>query len=357
MKNFEHGGNVYESGKISDWLDMSANINPFGMSEHVKNTILNNIDGLIHYPDPSMQELKSAISKRYEVDEKNLIALNGAAEFFYLFFNAIRPEKILIAVPSFSEYERAAIASKSEAKYFFTHAQDNFEINFDLLINFIREENIDCAVLANPNNPTGNFLNAENISELLNVVKYLLIDESFIDFVDGHSIKKLFCERLIIVQSLTKIFSIPGLRLGFAIADENLIERLELCKDVWNVNYLAQKVGSVALSDDDYIIKTQNWIADEKIFICERFKQINHVKIFNPTVNFILMKFETKQLAIKVLNNLRDKKILLRHCENFRGLDGRYIRMAIKFRKENERTIELIEGVLNDDKNNFDSTR
>ena len=350
IKKFEHGGNVYDStGQISDWLDMSANINPLGLSEAVKTAIASNIDGLIHYPDPEARKLKSAISARYKIDFKNIITLNGAAEFFYLFFNAIRPKRVLIVVPSFSEYERAALAANCEIEYFVTHAKDNFNIDFERLIKAVDNDKIDCIVLANPNNPTGNLINFEDVSKLLKMNVFVMVDESFIDFVDDkYSVRELCLENknLMIVQSLTKFFAIPGLRLGFAIVDEERVKRLELCKDVWNVNYLAQKAGIAALNDEEYISRTRNWIIKEKKSITSRLKTIVDIKFFGPTVNFVLIKFDSEKVAFNVINKLRSHKILVRSCANFRGLDGSYIRMAIRHREDNDRVINLIERSL-----------
>ena len=111
---------------------MSANINPLGLSESVKSTIINNIDGLVHYPDPQARELKSAIASRYSIALENILTLNGAAEFFYLFFNTFRPRQVLIPVPSFSEYERAAKAASCGVKRFITYADTNFNIDSTL---------------------------------------------------------------------------------------------------------------------------------------------------------------------------------------------------------------------------------
>ncbi len=347
MKNFEHGGNVYNAeGLAENWLDLSANINPLGLSEAVKSAIVNNIDSIIHYPDPEAKELKSAIAARYKINVDSIITLNGAAEFFYLFFNTFRPKRVLIIVPSFSEYERSAIAAGCEVKYFFTDAENNFNIDFDKLIKIVKAENIDCLVLASPNNPTGNIIDAKNILQILNIIKFTMVDESFIDFLgDDFSIRQLVKQHknLIVVQSLTKFFAIPGLRLGFAVADESIINRLELGKDVWNVNYLAQKAGVAALNDKVYINKTHEWIFAEKKYIVERLKKFYNVKFFNPTVNFVLIQFATEEIASLILNAFKVQKILLRNCANFVGLDGRYIRMAIRSREENCRAIDLLE--------------
>ena len=349
MKKFEHGGNVYTAdGLKENWLDFSANINPLGMSEAVKSAIVDNIDGLIHYPDPTALELKNAISSKYKINFENIITLNGAAEFFYLFFNTIRPERVLIVVPSFSEYERAALAANCEFKYFKTHAGNNFNIDFERLIESIKINKINCVVLANPNNPTGTVIKLSDIVKLFDVTDFIMVDESFIDFTDIESTRNLVNEskNLIVVQSLTKFFAIPGLRLGFGVADEELIKIFELGKDVWNVNYLAQKAGVAALKDEIYYKKTRQWIDEEKKFVADRLNEINNIKFFKPAVNFVLLKFETEKIAFDLLNYLRNKNILIRSCANFAGLDGSYLRMAIRKREENNKFIDLIDSFL-----------
>ena len=351
MKIFEHGGNIYNvKGQAEKWLDMSANINPLGLSETVKTAIADNIGGLVHYPDPQAQELKSAIAMRYDIATKNIITLNGAAESFYLFFNTFKPSRVLIPVPAFSEYERAAKAAGCNVHYFTTQAEDNFNIDFNALIDTIKTSNINCIVLANPNNPTGNLLpiNDNFIMKLLDNVEFVMIDESFVDFVgDDYSIRQLIKSHhnLIIVQSLTKFFAIPGLRLGFAIAAEAVIKRLEFGKDVWNVNYLAQKAGVAMLADEEYINETRRWLAVEREYVTDQLKNINGIKYFKPTVNFVLIKFKSVENALKVIDKLKSYRILVRSCSNFRGLDGSYIRMAIRRREENRKVLDILSSM------------
>ena len=345
MEKYEHGGNVYSDGNVEDWLDFSANINPLGLSELVKTAITDNIDGLIHYPDPSMLELKSSIAARYGIATKNIIGLNGAAEFFYLFFNVIKPASVLIPVPSFSEYERAA---NCNIKYLFPD-NEKLKINIARLIEVVKTAKIESVIIGRPNNPTGEILSLNDVIELLQVTKYLVLDESFIDFIEIESARKLIYkyENLIVVQSLTKFYAIPGLRLGFAAAAESLVKHLEQGKDVWNVNYLAQKAGVAALSDENYMVKTRRWIESEKLYIIDKLKMLPGVDFIEPTVNFVLLKFETEELANYILNELRNRKILMRSCANFTGLDGRYVRMAIRSRAENDKLINLLGGIIN----------
>ena len=275
MERYEHGGQVYDAtGKLDDWLDFSANINPLGLSEKILQTLTENLRGVVNYPDPQAAELKRALNRRYDVPKKNLVLLNGAAEFFYLYLNVIRPARVVIPVPSFSEYERAARAADCDVKYFFTQAEENFSLDVDKL----KLTPADCVIIGRPNNPTGNLIAVEEISRLAQVAN-VIVDESFIDFLNVDSARKVVTEKISVVHSLTKIFAIPGLRLGFAVVEENLAARLNLSKDVWNVNFLAQKAGVAALSDEDFLIKTRAWLANEREFFIERLKNLRGIEM------------------------------------------------------------------------------
>lgn len=342
MKKFEHGGQIYDSdGKAGDWLDFSANINPLGVSEKIRSAIIKNIDGIKNYPDSNATELKNAISQRYKVSAENLVLVNGAAEFFYLYLNVVRPQKILIPVPSFSEYERAARAGNADIEYFFTRPEENFNLNLAQILNF----DADLIILGRPQNPTGNLISIDEIKKI-SAKTDILIDESFIDFIEKESARNLVSEKISVVQSLTKIFAIPGLRLGFAVVEKNLAAKLNAAKDVWNVNFLAQKAGVAALSDEKFLSDTKNWLKVEKKFFVERLKKIPTLQIFEPTANFVLLKFETPELAELTLKELRKKKILLRNCANFAGLDARFLRSAIRSREENLKLLNALENIL-----------
>ena len=156
----------------------------------------------------------------------------------------------------------------------------------------------------------------------------------------------IFAEKIFVVQSLTKIFAVSGLRLGFAVAEKNFTEKLNFAKDVWNVNFLAQKVGVAALSDEKYLQDTRIWLEAEKKYFAEKLGEMDGIKIFEPSVNFILIRLESKESAEKVLKKLRAKKILVRSCGNFLGLDERFLRLAIRTREENNFLLKNLSEII-----------
>ncbi|MBR5913822.1 MAG: aminotransferase class I/II-fold pyridoxal phosphate-dependent enzyme [Selenomonadaceae bacterium] len=343
-QNFQHGGQVYNAdGQIDFQLDFSANINPLGLPFSVLQALIENLSDIVHYPDPAATELKNSISKFYNVPQENLVLLNGAAEFFYLYCNVAKPARVIIPVPSFSEYERAARSISAEVEYFFLREEDNFQLDLEKLFERITAKKFECLIIGRPNNPTGNLISLDAIKKLSSAVN-ILVDESFIDFLNVESARQLVNEKICVVQSLTKIFAIPGLRLGFAVVEKNFAEKLNASKDVWNVNFLAQKAGVAALSDKKFLSDTRTWLEEEKKYFVQRLKELPDVKIFEPSVNFVLIKFPSEKIANDLVKKLREKKIFIRSCENFVGLDERFLRLAIRKRAENIRLIEEIKG-------------
>ncbi len=346
MQDYRHGGLVYDSaGQVAFKYDFSANINPLGLSDAVKQALIKNIGGVVHYPDPSAAELKNAVANRYGVAKENLVLLNGAAEFFYLYCNVVKPRKILIPVPSFSEYEKAARAVGAYVEHFYLREENNFELDAEKILAKVTAEKFDCVIIGRPNNPTGNIISLDAVQKISRAVK-ILVDESFIDFMPIESARQLVNANIATVQSLTKIFAIPGLRLGFAVVEKNLAERLNFSKDVWNVNFLAQKAGVAALADKKFLRDTRTWLDAEKKYFAAKLKTLPNVKVFAPTVNFVLLKLKSRDAANFVVQRLREEKILVRSCGNFAGLDERFLRLAIRLRAENEFIFDRLKNIL-----------
>ena len=357
MEKFAHGGNIYDRPPTGDWLDFSANINPLGLAPEVRQAVAENIDGVVNYPDPEARELKRAISCRYEAHRENIVLGNGAAELFYLFFQMVRPASVLIPVPSFSEYERSAMASGAAVRYFHLPADAGLRLDMKALAEAVAAEGADAVVIGNPNNPTGQLLETAEIALFLRETAglanppWLMVDESFLDFrsdEERYRARELLktYDRLFIVQSLTKFYALPGLRLGFGLGGTELIQKLEMGKDVWNVNFLAQKAGVEALKQQDYGEKSVCLVAEEREFLYKGFGKITGIIPYVPTVNFILLRLENRSSA-EFAAAMRQKGILVRDCSNYPGLDRFHVRVAVKGRRENERLLAAALEVCN----------
>lgn len=356
MKKFSHGGNISEISRlydisINDIIDFSSNINPLGLSINLKNVFINSFNDISKYPDITYFDLKKSISD-YEgvfIDDINLG--NGASESIFNIVRAIKPKNVLLFVPTFSEYEQATFSINANVKYSYLDEENNFNItkkNIDDI-----SSDIDMLFLCNPNNPTGNLIDINVLESILqkcfecNV--NLVVDESFLDFVEDsneYSCKKFLKEynNLILVKSLTKFFAIPGLRIGYSISKNNdVVRSINNMTVPWNINSIVSSLTIQCLKEKEYISKTISYIKKEKEYLFKELQAFEDLKVFNPSVNFIMFKLN-KNIDLK--EKLLDFNILIRHCNNYEGLDSTYFRVAVKTSKNNKKLINIMKKII-----------
>ena len=380
-----HGGNIYKvfrEKNIKEILDYSSNINPYGIPESLKKRITENLEVLERYPDPDYVELREKLANLNKVNLSDIILGNGATEIIFLFMKVINPKKILIVSPTFGEYERAVKATeipgdtvslscsngdnknvenkKIEIEYFELKESDDFKLNIGNLKNEL-ENKYDLLIICNPNNPTGKFLKLAQTEEILKECnKYdtkLFIDEAFIEFLaDGMKESIINTEEnkknLFVTRAFTKFFAIPGLRLGYGMYfGKELEKKISEKKEPWSVNNIAEMAGLTVLDDMEYIEKTLKWIAAEKKYMYEKLNEISGIKVYETEVNFITGKIDEKLfsegLNVKILREkMLEQGILIRDASNFKFLDERFFRLAIKDRASNERVIEVMKEIF-----------
>lgn len=342
---FEHGGNIYRiaeelSVSESRLIDFSASINPLGVSERVKDVIKSCLDDLVNYPDPDTKMLRHKIAEHNGIDPETVICGNGSTELIYLIPRALKPKKVLIPAPTFSEYERACrLSSKLRVECYELKKENGFEIIPDAFIKAMR--GCDMAFLCNPNNPTGHLLKKDDVLRIAEAAKEmnccLIVDEAFIDFVLEGSVIRDVPENpyLIVLRSMTKFYALTGLRIGYGVFHKDIINKIKEFKEPWTVNTLAQQAAIAAIADDEYAIETHELIKREKDFLEKGFQALN-VEHLPSSVNYYLLKTADVE---SITSGLKNKGILIRDCSNFTGLNTSYIRVAVRSRSNNEMLI------------------
>lgn len=354
MQPFEHGGNIHlikrysSSGQL---IDFSANINPLGLNIQIEQAIEDNVHAIIHYPDPQAYELRQAIIRHYDVHDEHLALGNGAAELIYLYTRVSGKQQALLLAPCFSEYQRACHSANLSVHFMHLQEVDSFNPNYQQLAEQMPDNAI--VFLANPNNPTGILLDKPWIRRLLKIANDkntdIFIDESFIDFVDSkYSCALLMKEfdNLAILHSLTKIFALPGLRLGFGLFNAQTATLIEKGKDVWNVNTLAQVAGVVALGQYEYLEQTRKSVSELRQDFCRELAACRQLKVYPSTVNFLLLKLQNNMTAAVFRSKMLAQGILVRDCSNYPGLDDSFIRIAVRTKQENSLFIQALSKVL-----------
>ncbi|GAB6174680.1 pyridoxal phosphate-dependent class II aminotransferase [Paradesulfitobacterium aromaticivorans] len=347
-----HGGNLrwaQETYGHKNFIDLSANINSFGPPASVWTALTQALPDIVNYPDPASKLLRTTLARTLEVPVEQILVGNGAGELIYTVVNALKPKKVAVPVPAFSEYERAARAVQAEIvniplgaygwgslpplnspqeQDVFVRAWQNYLTGCDLLF------------LCSPHNPTASVLPHRYFSLLLDIAYenecQVILDESFLDFVpdsirwSGRTELNRY-PNLIILYSLTKFYSLPGLRLGILMAKENYVSLFKEQRDPWSVNVLAQKAGGAALEEADFAAETREKVAQARAYLYSEFARqvFPSLEILPSVVNFALIKILDRQASLLV-RQLGERGILVRDCTNFKGLTGEFIRIAIK---------------------------
>lgn len=342
----KHGG--YVGKNREDVIDFSVNINPLGVPEKLVTKLKKSIDKLDSYPEIDGLNAREIISKHISISKKNIILGNGATELIYLFAKAFDLEKVLIIEPTFTEYERAFNMNNSKVYHFETRERDNFKVDIQSLVTQIKSIKPDLIVMCNPNNPTGVFTDLDDFNSVIDSLKtmgcMLFVDESFIDFTDKESyISKIDELDVFLLRSMTKLYAVPGLRIGYGLGSEYIIDKLNQYKEPWTINSLALDSVELLLNDSDYLRETEAWYRSEKEFLKLELKKIDDLKIYESEGNFLLCRL--KKLKSKQLKDfLLSKGIYIRTCEDFYGLDESFIRLAVRTHREN---LSLLNSLYN----------
>jgi len=354
--NYSHGGNIREVAKKYGFspqqiLDFSANVNPWASYFKVEDVLRSNLREIFWYPEPYCEKLTKKISEYLKVDKENILVGNGATQLIYLIARSFTPRRALIVIPTFSEYERALRGVKTELKFLTLKEADNFSIDIQKIIK--AAWGVEIIFICNPNNPTGSFLFKKEILKLRQIAKekriILIIDESYIDFKypeESLAREAVKDNHTLVLRSFTKFFAAAGLRLGYAVGKGDLIDKLRNLREPWMVNSLAQIAGIHLLKNSQYIEKIREAVDKERKFLFEKLFKIKGLKPYPPQANFILIKIKGELSSSDVQDALAKRGILVRDCSNFRGLTHKFIRVAVRSRKDNLKLIENLKELI-----------
>lgn len=345
MLNYVHGGDIqtYIDRHGFAPLDLSANINPFGIPDAVRAAMHRAVDNCTQYPDPFCRAARQAIGAREGVNPDFLYCGNGAADVLDRLAAVLKPRKVLLTAPTFAEYEHTL--SGAEIRVHNLRETDGFALTERILDEI--SPDLDAVYLCNPNNPTGRTAQPELLREIVrkcteNGVK-LVVDECFNDFLtdaERHTRKDLLESNpgLIILRAYTKMYAVPGVRFGWCMtADAALIEKLYHAGQPWNVSVIAQACAVAAANEPDWATETAKRIAEERRFLSDGLAACG-LTVFPGEANFLLFRSNDTGLHKK----LAEHGIMIRNCDNYRGLSAGYYRVAVKTREASERLLQII---------------
>ncbi|HBU12390.1 MAG TPA: threonine-phosphate decarboxylase [Clostridiales bacterium] len=332
MEHLTHGGDIYSLPHPDTALDFSSNSNPLGIHTDVKRAVIGSIEDCTRYPDPLCRELTAAISEREGAPARHIVCGNGAADLIYRLVQLVRPKNALLPSPAFSEYESALRGAGCRIEYARLAEADGFTVT-ERILKSIRQ-GLDILFLCNPNNPTGLLADPALMLRILEQCArcgtLLVADECFNGFVDepqAHSLKRYLrkYKNLFILKAFTKLYAIPGLRLGYGLcADEKLAGRLRRCGQAWSVSIPAQAAGVAVMGLHGYEEQTRAFVAKQREWLKKELSALGFT-VYDSAANYLFARCGESNLKAYLIT----KNILIRDCADYRGLKSGYYRFAV----------------------------
>lgn len=351
----EHGGDTFAWARrlgveAMEILDFSSSVNPLGPPPGAREAFSKSYGEISHYPDLDGLELREALARHHGLEPGEVLPGNGSAQLIYLLCRALRPRRALVVHPAFCEYANALKLVGSDTQSHMLKARDEFRFGLEKFKADL-SKGFDAVFVANPNSVTAQIIPRAEMEEMAGLALkrrfFLVIDEAFIDFVEEESAERLLRENpyLIIVRSLTKYYGIPGLRIGYLLAHQRIVNLVELHQEPWSINVPAERVALACLKHESFKSKTNRWLKRERKFLLDGLDRIPGFRPYPSRVNFILIRYDSGELS-ELRAFLLGKKILVRSCDSFLGVGSNFFRIAVRGRKENSQLLNALEEFM-----------
>ena len=351
-----HGGNVKDDFsrfniEPKPIIDFSVNINPLGPPKQIRQNWSSIYEEIKRYPTQNGNAVKQYYNQKFEIATSNILPGNGSAELFSFVMQHLKLTSVLILSPSFNEYYRAAASNGVAINELFLDAKNNFNLHKIDSVNKALQ-NCDGIILGYPNNPTGNSYSKAEIIFLAkqNPYKWILLDEAFIQFANNIKEQSFLTQNrprnVIVFHSLTKFYSIPGVRLGAVIAHSRLITQLEQKKYLWSINSIAEAVIKYIIDDEAFTKKTVKLISEEQDSIYNSNSSIKGIKIFPTKTNFFLAQWNATNNLDDIQKHLLNNGLYVRDARNFPLLTKNFFRFAILTKTQNKKLFSVIKNFM-----------
>ncbi|MBW4624940.1 MAG: threonine-phosphate decarboxylase CobD [Brasilonema octagenarum HA4186-MV1] len=353
MRQPAHGGNLAWAAALagcppSAILDFSASISPLGPPKSAIAAIESQLDHLRHYPDPDYGELRLALSHFHQLPPEWILPGNGSAELLSLAGRDLAQlAATALITPAFGDYYRALAAYHAKVLEFSLLVFRTLSLIFDKVEN-TKDKGL---LLNNPHNPTGVLFSREAILPYLEKFALVVVDEAFMDFLPPGQEQSLIevvqeYPNLVILRSLTKFYSLPGLRLGYAIAHPERLRRWQSWRDPWPVNTLAAAAAVAVVQDKEFQEQTWAWLPPARNQLFAGLASMPGLQPLESAANFLLV--ESQQSSSQLQQNLlQHHQIFIRDCLSFPELGDRYFRVAVRSWSDNQRLLEALSLVIN----------
>lgn len=355
-----HGGNIAWAAEVAgcspfDVLDFSASICPLGPPDRAIAALHDSIAHLSRYPDPQYTALTAALAQHHQILPEWVLPGNGAAELLtWAGRDLAAQDATYLITPAFRDYGRSLHAFHGRpvcCPLPLAEAEHGIIDWAGLMTRHLRHDPRQCGLLLNtPHNPTGLLIDPAAIAPLLDQFGLVVIDEAFMDFLPPEAQRSFIATaiadtRVVVLRSLTKFYSLPGLRLGYAIAHPDRLQRWQQWRDPWPVNTLAEAAAIAALPDEAYAQRVWAWLPPTRYHLSAGLRRLPGLHPFPGSANYLLVRTTVSATALQRAL-LQRHRILIRDCLSFPELGDAYVRIAVRTEADCDRLLAALADVL-----------
>ncbi|SHM11559.1 histidinol-phosphate aminotransferase [Caldanaerovirga acetigignens] len=343
----------YKPAKVKEVIRLHANESPYDLPQALKDSIFERVRGenFNYYYDPNCDELREALSEYLGIGPEKIFVGSGGDEIIYDIVLAFAGpgREVIIPVPSFPSYEIFSVISGAKVICVpLLLEEDSIHCSWKLDVSKIKshfkKDVSQVMFICNPNNPTGDYFRDLDILELIEDFNGVVaIDEAYFEF-GGKTFIKMISQfpNLVIIRTFSKVFSLAGLRIGYAVADENLIEELYKVKPPYNVNLFSQIAAVEILKHMDWVKEVKEKIINAREELKNKLKELPGITVYPSSTNFLLCKFKVPRDL--VYKKLLEKGILVRKPEG-KEVEN-MLRFSVGTPEQNEFLLKSLEEIL-----------
>ena len=336
-----HGGNPADGV-----LDFSASINPLGPPRAALDAYHAAAVNIASYPQYP-QRLVAALARWLGVETECVLAGNGTTRLIYLLARVLKPRLPVIVTPTFSEIANSLIIEGIEPRALNTTSDCNFQLYPKAAIKCLRN-GADAIFIGRPNSPTGTILKNDEAAEIATACErrdsWCVFDEAFIDFVQDAQSSVAFAEnnsKCIVLRSLTKIFALPGLRVGCVVGHPDAIGQLRDAIEPWSVNAVADHVTRACLDlADGFVRETREFVSVQVTRMADALSRLLGIHVFPSVVNFMMMEVEGELIPGAFGKHMLEHGIGIRDLRALPGCRAGLYRIGIRSKSDNDRFLQ-----------------
>jgi threonine-phosphate decarboxylase len=333
-------------------LDFSVNVSPLGPPQNVKNAWMRLIESISRYPSIDGEPLTDYYIKRFGISKECVLPGNGSIEMIYLAPRVLGVNRAAIVTPTFHDYERAlTLVGATVTRTPLTSKNSFSPLDCNSLYRALSQT--DALFICNPNNPTGTRFSAEELVKSADAFpnKHMFVDEAFIQFLDDFESTTLMSasrirRNILVFHSLTKIYALPGLRIGCVIGHPDTISTLKRHTHPWSVNAVVESIVQLLLECDEYETELKELCRAERNRFIAGLAKLDGLHLFEGSANFLTARWTKTSQLDDLLRRLLAQGLYVRDCRNFPGLEDNYFRFCIRLPHDNDRLIAAIEEAV-----------